>query len=176
MTAEALKVLEVAVPADIKIEQTRYDLGAERYLATGEVLPDSVLAEVRKHDVILLGAGGIPATTSSACASAPRARAGTVRLVQLRAGLLRRTGRSVSWTSGSSYRAAGLLLHQAGQVDFVAALGQGKTGTPIHGQRRGAPRLVEALAASVATEDSGPTADRVDVGLVARARKRPRRS
>jgi 3-isopropylmalate dehydrogenase len=61
VTAEALKVLEVAVPADVKVEQTRYDLGAERYLATGEVLPDSVLAEIREHDVILLGAvGGKP--------------------------------------------------------------------------------------------------------------------
>jgi 3-isopropylmalate dehydrogenase len=61
VTAEALKVLEVAAPADVKFEQTRYDLGAERYLATGEVLPDSVLAEVREHDAILLGAvGGKP--------------------------------------------------------------------------------------------------------------------
>jgi 3-isopropylmalate dehydrogenase len=61
VTAEALKVLEVASPADVKFEPTRYDLGAERYLATGEVLPDSVLAEIREHDVILLGAvGGKP--------------------------------------------------------------------------------------------------------------------
>ena len=45
----------------MKFEQTRYDLGAERYLATGEVLPDSVLAEIREHDAILLGAvGGKP--------------------------------------------------------------------------------------------------------------------
>ncbi len=59
MTAEALKVLEVASP--VKFESTRYDLGAERYLATGEVLPDSVLAEIRGHDAILLGAvGGKP--------------------------------------------------------------------------------------------------------------------
>jgi len=61
VTAEALKVLEVAAPAGVKFEQTRYDLGAERYLATGEVLPDSVLAEIREHDAILLGAvGGKP--------------------------------------------------------------------------------------------------------------------
>ncbi|HET6154615.1 MAG TPA: 3-isopropylmalate dehydrogenase [Marmoricola sp.] len=61
VTAEALKVLEVATPSDVKFEPTRYDLGAERYLATGEVLPDTVLAEIRKHDVILLGAvGGKP--------------------------------------------------------------------------------------------------------------------
>ena len=59
VTAEALKVLEVASP--VKFESTRYDLGAERYLATGEVLPDSVLAEIRGHDAILLGAvGGKP--------------------------------------------------------------------------------------------------------------------
>ncbi len=61
VTAEALKVLEVAAPEDVKFEQTRYDLGAERYLATHEVLPDSVLAEIRQHDAILLGAvGGKP--------------------------------------------------------------------------------------------------------------------
>ncbi|WP_121252144.1 3-isopropylmalate dehydrogenase [Nocardioides ferulae] len=61
VTAEALKVLDVVAPAGVKFEQTRYDLGAERYLATGEVLPDSVLAEIRDHDAILLGAvGGKP--------------------------------------------------------------------------------------------------------------------
>jgi 3-isopropylmalate dehydrogenase len=61
VTAEALKVLEAAAPEGVKFEPTRYDLGAERYLATGEVLPDSVLAEIRDHDAILLGAvGGRP--------------------------------------------------------------------------------------------------------------------
>ena len=64
VTAEALKVLEQAVSSrstGVKFEPTRYDLGAERYLATGEVLPDSVLEEIRQHDVILLGAvGGKP--------------------------------------------------------------------------------------------------------------------
>src|SRR5919112_3593184 len=61
VTAEALKVLEAAAPAGVKLEQTSYDLGAQRYLATGEVLPDSVLAEIRGHDAILLGAvGGKP--------------------------------------------------------------------------------------------------------------------
>ncbi|GAA5150628.1 3-isopropylmalate dehydrogenase [Nocardioides marinquilinus] len=59
VTAEALKVLEAVAP--VTVEQTRYDLGAERYLATGEVLPDSVLEEIRGHDAILLGAvGGKP--------------------------------------------------------------------------------------------------------------------
>ena len=61
VTAEALKVLEQATPPGTKFEPTRYDLGAERYVATGEVLPDSVLEEIREHDAILLGAvGGRP--------------------------------------------------------------------------------------------------------------------
>src|SRR4051794_37888654 len=60
--AEAVKVLDEAAPtAGVTFEPTRYDLGAERYLATGEVLPDAVLAEIREHDAILLGAvGGRP--------------------------------------------------------------------------------------------------------------------
>jgi len=59
VTAEALKVLEAVAP--VKIEPTHYELGAERFLATGEVLPDSVLEEIKGHDAILLGAvGGKP--------------------------------------------------------------------------------------------------------------------
>ncbi len=66
VTAEALKVLEAVagrsgMAAGAKFESTRYDLGAERYLATGEVLPDTVLSEIREHDAIVLGAvGGRP--------------------------------------------------------------------------------------------------------------------
>src|SRR5690242_17046262 len=61
VTAEALKVLEQAVPPGVKLEPTRYELGAERYLRTGEVLPESVLEEIRGQDAILLGAvGGRP--------------------------------------------------------------------------------------------------------------------
>jgi 3-isopropylmalate dehydrogenase len=58
VVAEALKVLH-ALPLDV--ETTAYDLGARRYLDTGEVLPDSVLDELRGHDAILLGAVGDPA-------------------------------------------------------------------------------------------------------------------
>ena len=35
-------------------------LGGQHYLATGEVLPDAVLDELRKSDAILLGAVGTP--------------------------------------------------------------------------------------------------------------------
>lgn len=43
-----------------RVDLTHYDLGGRRYLATGEVLPDSVLAELAEHDAILLGAVGTP--------------------------------------------------------------------------------------------------------------------
>ncbi|GGD17276.1 3-isopropylmalate dehydrogenase [Nocardioides daphniae] len=59
VTDEALKVLDAVAPHAFAV--TRYTLGAEHYLATGEVLPDSVLDEVRGQDAILLGAiGGKP--------------------------------------------------------------------------------------------------------------------
>jgi 3-isopropylmalate dehydrogenase len=61
--AEALKVLTTAA-ADTSIETTSYDLGAQRYLRTGEILPDSVLAEIAGHDAILLGAVGDPSVPS----------------------------------------------------------------------------------------------------------------
>ncbi len=62
MTAEALRVLEAAAEVDgASVQSEHYRLGAERYLATGEVLPDTVLDELRGHDAILLGAvGGRP--------------------------------------------------------------------------------------------------------------------
>jgi 3-isopropylmalate dehydrogenase len=60
---EAVKVLRVAA-GDGAIETTTYDLGAERYLRTGEIMPDSVLAELAEHDAILLGAVGDPGVPS----------------------------------------------------------------------------------------------------------------
>lgn len=58
---ESIKVLDTAARKfSIKLEYTPYDLGGERYLKTGEALPDSVLAELRKFPAILLGAIGHP--------------------------------------------------------------------------------------------------------------------
>jgi 3-isopropylmalate dehydrogenase len=37
-----------------------YDWGGDRYLATGEILPNSAIDELRKHDAIFLGAIGHP--------------------------------------------------------------------------------------------------------------------
>ena len=58
---EAVKVLDSVLPG---VEKTDYDLGARRYHATGEVLPESVLEELRGHDAILLGAIGDPSVPS----------------------------------------------------------------------------------------------------------------
>ena len=62
---QALAVLNVAAADhDTKFSTTEYDLGARRYHATGETLPDSVLDEIRGHDAILLGAVGDPSVPS----------------------------------------------------------------------------------------------------------------
>ncbi|MEU8056937.1 3-isopropylmalate dehydrogenase [Microbispora bryophytorum] len=57
VVAEGLKVLNAA---GVKSETTEYDLGAKRYHATGQTLPDEVLDELRGYDAILLGAVGDP--------------------------------------------------------------------------------------------------------------------
>lgn len=58
---EALTVLDTVLPG---VEKTEYDLGARRFHATGEVLPPSVLDELRGFDAILLGAIGDPSVPS----------------------------------------------------------------------------------------------------------------
>jgi 3-isopropylmalate dehydrogenase len=61
VVAEAMKALnaitEVGGP---KCKLVYYDLGGERYLKNGDLLPDSVLAELREMDSICLGAIGHP--------------------------------------------------------------------------------------------------------------------
>ena len=61
VVAEAVKVLDAVLPG---VDKTDYDLGARRFNATGELLPDSALAELRAHDAILLGAIGDPSVPS----------------------------------------------------------------------------------------------------------------
>lgn len=58
---EGLKVLEAAGRRfGFACELIQYDFGGERYLRTGETLPDSALEEIRKLDAIFLGAIGHP--------------------------------------------------------------------------------------------------------------------
>src|SRR3954454_17246043 len=61
VVAEATRVVDADLPADrVKVETVHYDLGAARYLKSGETLPDSVLEELKQADAILLGAVGDP--------------------------------------------------------------------------------------------------------------------
>ena len=56
-----MKVLKAASDKfRFKYQLKHFDLGGERYLKTEEILPDSVLDELRKMDVIYLGAIGHP--------------------------------------------------------------------------------------------------------------------
>jgi 3-isopropylmalate dehydrogenase len=65
VVAEGLKVLDaVSAKYDIKFNKTNYELGAKYWHKTGETLPESVMAELAKADVILLGAVGDPTVPS----------------------------------------------------------------------------------------------------------------
>jgi 3-isopropylmalate dehydrogenase len=166
VTAEAVKVLdEAAAGAGAKFEPTRYDLGAERYLATGEVLPDAVLDEIRDHDAILLGAvGGKPGD--------PRLPAGILErglLLRLRFEL----DHYVNLRPSRIYPGATSPLADPGEVDFVVVR-EGTEG-PYVGNggvlRQGTPQ-------ELATEVSVNTAfgvERVVRDAFARARKRDRK-
>jgi 3-isopropylmalate dehydrogenase len=167
VTAEALKVLEVASP--VTFESTRYDLGAERYLATGEVLPDSVLAEIRGHDAILLGAvGGRP--------NDPNLPPGILErglLLKLRFALDHYVNlRPSRLFPGTASPLAEPVL-QKGEIDFVVVR-EGTEG-PYTGNG-GALRV--GTPAEIATEVSVNTAygvERVIRDAFARAERRPRK-
>jgi 3-isopropylmalate dehydrogenase len=58
---EGIKVLKaVEARQDFSLSFTEYDFGGDRYLRTGEVLPESAPDEMRKYDAIYLGAIGHP--------------------------------------------------------------------------------------------------------------------
>jgi 3-isopropylmalate dehydrogenase len=58
---EGVKVLEaVCARYNIKLNYQNFDFGGERYMRTGETMPDSALEEFKKFDAIYLGAIGHP--------------------------------------------------------------------------------------------------------------------
>jgi 3-isopropylmalate dehydrogenase len=148
----------------VKFESTRYDLGAERYLATGEVLPDTVLAEIREHDAILLGAvGGRPGDPNLPPGLLERGL-----LLRLRFEL----DHYVNLRPSRIYPGARSPLSDPGEVDFVVVR-EGTEGPYVGNggvMRAGTPH-------EIATEVSINTAfgvERVVRDAFARARKRPR--
>jgi 3-isopropylmalate dehydrogenase len=167
VTAEAVKVLDaVATTSDVKFDRTEYDLGAARWKATGEVLPDSVLAELRDHDAILLGAvGGRPNDTSMPPGLLERGL-----LLRLRFEL----DHYVNLRPARVYPGVATPLADPGPVDFVVVR-EGTEG-PYVGNG-GALRT--GTAAEIATEVSVNTAygvERVVRDAFARAERRPRKS
>ncbi|MDQ6712156.1 MAG: 3-isopropylmalate dehydrogenase [Candidatus Dormibacteraeota bacterium] len=128
--AQGLRVLEaVTTTTGTRLEATTYDLGAERYLRTGEILPDAVFGELRAADAIYLGAVGDP----------------RVQNPQYAAGLLLRLRFELDlWVNlrPSRLLAPGLTpLRDAGSIDMVVVRentegayvgigGQFKRGTP----------------------------------------------
>ena len=61
VAVEGVKVLKAAAGKfDFNLQLTDFDYGGDRYLRTGEVLPDNAVEELSKHDAIFLGAIGHP--------------------------------------------------------------------------------------------------------------------
>lgn len=61
VVAEGIKVLNaVSKKLGFTLKYNEYDLGGERYMRTGETLPDSILTELKQYDAIYLGAIGHP--------------------------------------------------------------------------------------------------------------------
>jgi 3-isopropylmalate dehydrogenase len=61
VTTEAVKVLgAIAKAENFQFTTKQYDFGGDRYLATGKIIDDSDIAELRQYDAIYLGAVGHP--------------------------------------------------------------------------------------------------------------------
>ncbi|MGH8870325.1 MAG: 3-isopropylmalate dehydrogenase [Actinomycetes bacterium] len=165
VVAEGLKVLDAATAPDgVKVTTTDYDLGARRWHATGETLPDSVLDELRGHDALLLGAVGDPGVPSGV----------------LERGLLLRLrfelDHYVNLRPVRLYPGVGSPLANVSPDDIDMIVVREGTEGPYAGAggalRRGTPH-------EVATQESVNTAygvERVVRYAFARAAKRPRRA
>jgi 3-isopropylmalate dehydrogenase len=162
VTAQALAVLDVVAPRHgVAFERTEYDLGARRWHATGETLPQSALDEIRGHDAILLGAIGDPSVPSGVLERG--------LLLKLRFEL----DHYVNLRPSKLFPGVPTPLANPGEIDFVVVR-EGTEG-PYVGNG-GAIRV--GTAQEVATEVSLNTAfgvERVVRDAFARAQARPRR-
>jgi 3-isopropylmalate dehydrogenase len=160
VVAEGLKVLDAVLPG---VETVHYDLGAARYRRTGEVLPDSVQAELAGFDAILLGAVGDPSVAPGVLERGLllRLRFDFDQYVNLRPSRL--------WPG----TAGPLGAVKAGEIDLVVV----REGT--EGLYTGAGGVLHAgTPAEVATEESLNTrhgVERVIRDAFARAARRERR-
>lgn len=159
---QGLKVLEAALgSSDVTVSQTSFNLGAQRWHATGETLTDEDLAAIRTHDAILLGAIGDPSVPSGVLERG--------LLLKLRFSL----DHYVNLRPGKLYPGVQSPLANPGEIDFVVVR-EGTEG-PYVGNggsiRTGTPH-------EVANEVSVNTAfgvERVVRDAFARAQARPRK-
>jgi 3-isopropylmalate dehydrogenase len=162
VVAEGLKVLDaVSEKYGYTFTKTFYDLGAGYWHRTGEVLPQSVIEDLAKSDVILLGAVGDPTVPSGV----------------LERGLLLKLrftfDHYVNLRPARLYSGVISPLASIGEIDFVVV----REGT--EGPYVGAGGvLAEGTAAEIATEESLNTrrgTERVIRDAFARAMQRPRK-
>ena len=103
----AQKALEKAAEGVADFEYENFDLGAERYLCDGAILPDEELERIKKTDAILLGAVGDP-----------RIKAGILErglLLKLRFAL----DQYVNLRPSKLYKGVTSPLANPGDIDFV---------------------------------------------------------
>jgi len=159
---QGLAVLDAAIAgADVRIEPTRFDLGAARWHRTGETLTDADLESIRAHDAILLGAIGDPSVPSGVLERG--------LLLKLRFSL----DQYVNLRPGKLYEGVSSPLANPGDIDFVVVR-EGTEG-PYVGNG-GAIRV--GTPHEVANEVSVNTAfgvERVVRDAFARAQARPRK-
>jgi len=159
---QGLAVLDAAIAgADVRIEPTRFDLGATRWHRTGETLTDADLESIRAHDAILLGAIGDPSVPSGVLERG--------LLLKLRFSL----DQYVNLRPGKLYEGVSSPLADPGDIDFVVVR-EGTEG-PYVGNG-GAIRV--GTPHEVANEVSVNTAfgvERVVRDAFARAQARPRK-
>ncbi|MGO4299790.1 3-isopropylmalate dehydrogenase [Leifsonia sp. RAF41] len=110
--AEAVKVLDAVTGENgLTFEKTHFSLGADRYLATGDVLTDDDLKAIASNDAILLGAvGGKPGDPRLAGANIERGL-----LLKLRFSL----DHYVNLRPTTLFPGIASPLANPGQVDFV---------------------------------------------------------
>ena len=160
--AQGIRVMDkVAAKHGVTFIKTEYDLGAAYWHRTGEALPDSVMAELAKSDVILLGAVGDPTVPSGILERGLllKLRFAFDHYVNLRPALLR----------------PGVIgpLATKAPIDFIV-IREGTEG-PYSGA---GGALAVGTAAEIATEESLNTrrgAERVIRDAFARAEKRDRK-
>lgn len=163
---EANRVLDAVLEGgDVVLERTEFKLGAERFLATGDTLPESEQEALAAHDAILFGAvGGVPGD--------PR-----LKNANIERGLLLKLRFDFDHYANvrpcKLYPGAESTLANPGEVDFVVVR-EGTEG-PYAGN---GGRLRAGTPAEVATEVSVNTAygvERVVRYAFEMAEKRPRK-